>query len=60
MMHIPVFAPDIYEMRKHFVWLARMRNVLYNLPIDFAVDESEPLRPCSDTLFQGTRIFMKT
>jgi len=33
----PIFADDIHGMRAHFVTLARLRNLLYKLPVDFAV-----------------------
>jgi hypothetical protein len=33
----PIFADDIYGMRAHFVTMARFRNLLYKLPVDFAV-----------------------
>ena len=33
----PIFEPDIYGLREHFVRLAEIRNLLYELPIDFAV-----------------------
>ena len=37
----PIFADDIYGLRRHFVRLARLRNLLYGLPIDFAVGGTE-------------------
>lgn len=37
MLYNPIFADDIYGMRSHFVTLARFRNLLYKLPVDFAV-----------------------
>jgi hypothetical protein len=37
MFYNPIFASDVHGMREHFVRLARFRNLLYNLPIDFAV-----------------------
>ncbi len=33
----PIFAEDIYGLRSHFVTLARFRNLLYELPLDYAV-----------------------
>jgi len=33
----PIFEDDVHGMREHFVTLARLRNLLYKLPIDFAV-----------------------
>jgi hypothetical protein len=36
-LYNPIFADDIYGMREHFVTLARCRNLLYGLPIDYAV-----------------------
>ncbi len=33
----PIFAEDIHGMRASFVTLARLRNLLYKLPVDFAV-----------------------
>jgi len=37
MLYNPVFADDVYGMRAHFVTLARFRNLLYRVPLDFAV-----------------------
>ena len=37
----PIFADDIYAMRKHFIRLAQLRNHLYGLPRDFAVYGTE-------------------
>jgi hypothetical protein len=37
MLYNPIFADDIYGMRAHFITLARFRNLLYKLPVDFAV-----------------------
>lgn len=34
----PLWADDIFSMRDNFRHLARTRNMLYGLPIDFAVD----------------------
>jgi hypothetical protein len=36
-LYNPIFQPDILGMREHFVTLARFRNLLYGLPVDFAV-----------------------
>ena len=36
-LYNPIFAEDVYGMREHFVTLAQFRNLLYGLPIDFAV-----------------------
>jgi hypothetical protein len=36
-LYNPIFAEDVYGMRQHFVTLARVRNLLYGLPVDFAV-----------------------
>ena len=37
MLFNPIFAEDIYGMRKLFIRLARFRNLVYELPVDFAV-----------------------
>ncbi|HET6346853.1 MAG TPA: hypothetical protein VFH51_18105 [Myxococcota bacterium] len=36
-LYNPIFAPDIYGLRDHFVTLARLRNRLYGLPDTHAV-----------------------
>lgn len=41
MLFNPIFADDIYDMRDFFVTLARFRNLLYELPGDFAVFGTE-------------------
>jgi hypothetical protein len=41
MLYNPIFAPDIHGMRRHFVTLARFRNLLYGLAPDFAVRSTE-------------------
>jgi hypothetical protein len=41
MLFNPIFADDIYGMRKLFVRLAQFRNLLYGLPIHFAVHGTE-------------------
>jgi hypothetical protein len=33
----PIFAADVHGMRAHFIRLAQFRNLLYKLPLDFAV-----------------------
>jgi hypothetical protein len=33
----PIFADDIYGLRPHFVTLARVRNLLFGRPIEFAI-----------------------
>lgn len=40
-LYNPIFADDLYGMREHFVTLARFRNELYGLPLDFAVHGTE-------------------
>ncbi|QQR88948.1 MAG: hypothetical protein IPJ88_12045 [Myxococcales bacterium] len=35
----PIWAEDIYGMRENFRKLAQVRNVLYGLPLNFAVDK---------------------
>jgi len=37
----PIFAPDVHGMRPHFTRLARLRNRLYGLEDDFAVDRDQ-------------------
>ena len=37
----PIWSEDIYGMKKHFITLARARNILLSKPIDFAVHEVE-------------------
>lgn len=41
MLFNPIFADDVYGMRRHFVVLARFRNLLYGLERDFAVFGTE-------------------
>ncbi|MEX2204922.1 MAG: hypothetical protein WEF50_01705 [Myxococcota bacterium] len=41
MLFNPIFADDVYGMRRHFVLLARFRNLLYELDRDFAVFGTE-------------------
>lgn len=50
MLFNPIFAEDIYGMRRHFVQLARFRNLLYGLERDFAVFGTE------DGLWTAARI----
>jgi hypothetical protein len=40
-LYNPIFADDIYGMRRHFTTLARFRNLLYGLPTDFAVEGTD-------------------
>ena len=40
-LYNPIFADDIHGMRGHFIQLARFRNLLYGLPVDFAVETTE-------------------
>ena len=37
MLYNPIFAEDVLGARKHFITLARFRNLLYGLPREFAV-----------------------
>lgn len=50
MLFNPIFAEDIYGMRRHFVTLARFRNLLYGLERDSAVFGTE------DGLWTAARI----
>lgn len=47
----PIWAEDIYQFRDAFIRLARVRNVLAELPIDFAIDKVE-----SNGLWTAARI----
>jgi len=40
-LYNPVWAEDVYGLRDVFRQAARMRNVLYGLPVGFAVDDVE-------------------
>ena len=40
-LYNPIFAADIYGMREHFVKLAHFRNLLYGVPVEFAVHGTE-------------------
>lgn len=38
----PIWAEDIYGLRATFTTVAQVRNLLANLPLDFAIDKIEP------------------
>jgi hypothetical protein len=40
-LYNPIFADDIHGMRAHFRTMARFRNLLANVPADFAVEGTE-------------------
>ena len=49
-LYNPIFAPDVFGLRKAFAGVARFRNRLYGLPEDFAVEGTD------DGLFTCARI----
>ena len=40
-LYNPIWADDIYEMRDMFIRMAKVRNLIYGFPIDFAIADIE-------------------